>query len=67
MSINRHHGGAIEDCGRYLGSLLEAARTSKRSIDEVATAEVTRIKSSGDRISGLGTDSHQGPANGQAV
>src|SRR6185295_10113701 len=26
MSINRHHGGAIEDCARYLRALLEKSR-----------------------------------------
>lgn len=58
MSINRHHGGAIEDCARYLGSLIERASASKRSIDEVAGEEVARIKSSGDRIPGFGHRVH---------
>jgi succinyl-CoA synthetase alpha subunit len=57
-SINKHHGGAIEDCARYLASLLQLAATSKRSIDEVAAEEVARIKSSGDRISGFGHRIH---------
>jgi citrate synthase len=58
MSINKHHGGAIEDCARYLSSLLERAREQKRPIDQVATEEVTRIKASGDRISGFGHRIH---------
>lgn len=58
MSINKHHGGAIEDCARYLSSLLERAREQNRPIDHVATEEVTRIKASGDRISGFGHRIH---------
>ncbi len=65
MSINRHHGGAIEDAARYLGTLLAKARTAATSpgafsaaLDAVATDEVTRIKSSGDRISGFGHRIH---------
>jgi succinyl-CoA synthetase alpha subunit len=58
MSINKHHGGAIEDAGRYLRHLLDAAATSRRSIDEIAMEEITRIKASGDRISGFGHRIH---------
>lgn len=58
MSINRHHGGAIEDCARFLGSLLKAASEARKSIDQVAADEVARIKSSGDRISGFGHRIH---------
>ncbi len=58
MSINKHHGGAIEDAGRYMRHLLDTAATSRRSIDDIATEEVTRIKSSGDRISGFGHRIH---------
>ena len=36
MSINRHHGGAIEDCARHLGGIADrAARDS--TLEEVAT------------------------------
>lgn len=65
MSINRHHGGAIEDAARYLATLLAKARSAATSptafssaLDTVATDEVTRIKSSGDRISGFGHRIH---------
>ncbi|HNB59989.1 MAG TPA: citryl-CoA lyase [Phycisphaerales bacterium] len=58
MSINRHHGGAIEDCARFLGSLLKAATEARKSIDQVAADEVARIKSTGDRISGFGHRIH---------
>jgi succinyl-CoA synthetase alpha subunit len=58
MSINKHHGGAIEDCGRYLGTLLTQAAATKRPLDELAAAEVARIKGSGDRIAGFGHRVH---------
>lgn len=58
MSINRHHGGAIEDCARYLARLLADAKAQRATLDTVATGEVTRIKSSGDRISGFGHRIH---------
>lgn len=65
-AINRHHGGAIEDCARYLGAVLEEARrrvVSDRvslgeAMDSVAKDEVARIKSSGERISGFGHRIH---------
>jgi succinyl-CoA synthetase alpha subunit len=55
IAINKHHGGAIEDCARYLGGLL-AQRT--KPLGEIANAEVTRIKSEGERISGFGHRVH---------
>lgn len=58
MSINKHHGGAIEDCARYLGSVLKQSREAGRSLDECASAEVARIKATGDRISGFGHRIH---------
>jgi len=57
-SINKHHGGAIEDCARYLGSILVRAHDEKKAIDAVATEEIARIKSSGDRIPGFGHRVH---------
>lgn len=58
MSINRHHGGAIEDAARYLGSLLASCKASGRALDELAAEEVARIKASGERISGFGHRIH---------
>src|SRR5881394_1067480 len=54
MSINKHHGGAIEDGARYLGSLLANAQSQRRPIGAVAADEVSRIKAAGDRIPGFG-------------
>lgn len=61
MSINRHHGGAIEDCARYLGTVMEAARSrggTRAALDEVARDEVARVKGTGARISGFGHRVH---------
>ncbi len=58
MSINRHHGGAIEDCARYLGSLLARAQSTGRSLDDLAAEEVANIKATGARISGFGHRVH---------
>ncbi|MFL5327412.1 MAG: citryl-CoA lyase [Gemmataceae bacterium] len=58
MAINKHHGGAIEDCARYLASLLSKAKESKGNINEIAVEEIARIKSEGDRISGFGHRIH---------
>jgi citrate synthase len=41
-----------------LADLLAKASKSKRSIDEVAVEEITRIKAEGDRISGFGHRIH---------
>src|SRR3982751_3289822 len=32
-AINKHHGGAIEDCARYLRSLLDRAAAEKQPLD----------------------------------
>lgn len=71
MSINKHHGGAIEDCARYLGGVLEQAKLKAqsaklkserddavRALDEVATGEIARIKAGGERIPGFGHRVH---------
>ncbi|MFM9996611.1 MAG: citryl-CoA lyase [Phycisphaerales bacterium] len=71
MSINKHHGGAIEDCARYLAGVMERAKlkaqssklesekdAAARALDEVATEEIARIKSGGERIPGFGHRVH---------
>jgi succinyl-CoA synthetase alpha subunit len=70
LAINRHHGGAIEDCARYLAGIIEkaaarahdagpqAATSAHQALDAVAAEEVARIKSSGERIPGFGHRVH---------
>ncbi|MEX2218583.1 MAG: citryl-CoA lyase [Phycisphaerales bacterium] len=57
-SINKHHGGAIEDCARYLRGLLDRAAAEKQALDAVASADVARVKGSGDRVAGFGHRVH---------
>ena len=58
MSINRHHGGAIEDASRFMSELLATAAADSKALDAVAAEAVARIKGSGDRISGFGHRIH---------
>jgi succinyl-CoA synthetase alpha subunit len=58
MSINKHHGGAIEDAARYLAALIAKSTEQKRSLDEVGAEEVALVKASGDRIPGFGHRIH---------
>jgi len=57
-SINKHHGGAIEDCARTLGSMIGLAEANGITLDEAATTMVTEIKATGARIAGFGHRIH---------
>ncbi len=57
-SINRHHGGAIEDCARLLASLIETAQRERITLDAAAANLVAEVKLSGARISGFGHRIH---------
>ncbi|HKF94444.1 MAG TPA: citryl-CoA lyase, partial [Gammaproteobacteria bacterium] len=58
MSINRHHGGAIEDCACQLK--VVAARASRESIpmDEAASRMLATMRDAGERMSGFGHRLH---------
>ena len=58
MSINRHHGGAIEDCARQLKAIAERATREKISIEEAATRTLPTMPESGERMSGFGHRVH---------
>jgi len=58
MSINKHHGGAIEDAARFLSALIRRAAEQRKTLDEAAMQEVVRIKGAGERISGFGHRIH---------
>ncbi len=58
MSINKHHGGAIEDCARQLGAIIARAEKSKTSIEEAARAELVEMKGRGGRMAGFGHRIH---------
>src|SRR4029077_12623190 len=58
MSINRHHGGAIEDCARQLKKIADRATSESISIDEAATRTLAAMKEAGDRMPGFGHRYH---------
>src|SRR5438045_4359638 len=54
MSINRHHGGAIEDCARQLKTIAARAARESISMDESATRTLAAMRAAGQRMSGFG-------------
>ena len=58
MSINRHHGGAIEDCARQLKAIADRATRESISLDEAATRTLATMSESGERMSGFGHRLH---------
>src|SRR5216117_3056630 len=58
MSINRHHGGAIEDCARQLKKIADRATRESISMDEAATRSLAEMKEAGDRMPGFGHRYH---------
>jgi citrate synthase len=58
MSINRHHGGAIEDCARQLKAIADRAARESISLDEAATRTLAAMRESGERMPGFGHRYH---------
>lgn len=58
MSINKHHGGAIEDCARQLGEIVKRHKQGGGSVDEAAKAVLDSMKQSGQRMAGFGHRIH---------
>src|SRR5437764_2134224 len=58
MSINRHHGGAIEDCARQLKNIADRATSQSISMDEAATRTLTAMKEADERMPGFGHRLH---------
>jgi succinyl-CoA synthetase alpha subunit len=58
LSINKHHGGAIEDCARQIGAVIARAEKNGTSIDEAAREEIAEMKSRGERMAGFGHRIH---------
>src|SRR5438874_1881571 len=57
-SINRHHGGAIEDCARQLKKIADRATTESISMEESATRALAAMREAGERMSGFGHRVH---------
>ncbi len=58
LSINRYHGGAIEDCARALTGIVQRCEKHHESPDCVAEALVAEMKQTGQRLSGFGHRVH---------
>src|SRR5438552_8597721 len=58
MSINRHHGGAIEDCARQLKKIADRAASESISMDEAVARTLAEMKEAGDRMPGFGHRYH---------
>lgn len=58
LSINQHHGGAIENCAIQLGRIARQRDDSGNDLDLVATLVVEEMKQSGQRMSGFGHRVH---------
>lgn len=58
MSINRHHGGAIEDCARQLKAIADRATRESISLDEAAARTLAAMRESGERMPGFGHRYH---------
>src|SRR5437899_7797159 len=58
MSINRHHGGAIEDYARQLKAIADRSTTQSVSMEEAATAVLTMMRDAGERMPGFGHRYH---------
>lgn len=58
MSINKSHGGAIQDCAEQLKRIIERSLAEKTSLGEAARAELAAMKVRGERMSGFGHRIH---------
>src|SRR5438067_3403125 len=58
MSINRHHGGAIEDCARQLKVIADRATAESVSLEEATNRTLAEMRERGERMSGFGHRVH---------
>src|SRR5881396_1395266 len=58
MSINRHHGGAIEDCAQQLKKITDRATGESISLEEAATRTLAMMREAGERMAGFGHRLH---------
>jgi succinyl-CoA synthetase alpha subunit len=58
MSINRHHGGAIEDCAVQLKAIADRAVRESIPLDEAATRTLATMREAGERMPGFGHRLH---------
>jgi succinyl-CoA synthetase alpha subunit len=58
LSINQHHGGAIEDSMRLVLSALETKEQSGQSFEDIAMGVVASFQAQGKRLPGFGHRVH---------
>jgi succinyl-CoA synthetase alpha subunit len=58
MSINRHHGGAIQDCARQLKAIADRVTRESISLDEAAVRTLAEMREAGERMAGFGHRLH---------
>ncbi len=58
LSINRYHGGAIEDCARQLAGIVQRRDKTGDSLDNAAKAVLAELKVDGKRMAGFGHRIH---------
>ncbi|MBZ0284752.1 MAG: citryl-CoA lyase [Anaerolineae bacterium] len=58
LSINQHHGGAIEDSLRLILSALESAEAQNQSLETAAASLVVAYQNEGKRLPGFGHRVH---------
>ena len=58
MSINRWHGGAIEDCAGQLGRIARRAADGGQPIEHAVKSVLDEMKQAGQRMSGFGHRIH---------
>ncbi len=58
LSINRFHGGAIEDCARQLGEVVRRSEQAGGDLEAAARIVLDALKQGGQRMSGFGHRIH---------
>ncbi|MBN1967619.1 MAG: citryl-CoA lyase [Anaerolineae bacterium] len=58
LSINRHHGGAVEGCMRLIEQVVAAAGEGTRSLTQASADLVTGYRAAGERLPGFGHRIH---------
>ncbi len=58
LSINRYHGGAIEECAHQLAHIIRRCNDTGQVADVVAEAVVEEMTQQGERMSGFGHRIH---------
>lgn len=58
LAINKHHGGAIENCATQLRTIAERAELEGSSLDVVARDELEKMRTRHERMSGFGHRIH---------